>query len=203
MIGFIENFDSFSFNLVHYLEKGGASVKIFENHELIQRWNELNECEAFLIGPGPNEPFDSGELMQIIPKLVHLNKPILGVCLGHQALGQFFGWNLRRGQRPVHGKSSLIKHNGSGIFNGLDLEIMVGRYHSLVIEDASMIDDVQSSNAVEIEVTALTKDFEIMAFQHKIKPVFGVQFHPESVLTPQGQTIINNWLSLVNNPVTS
>ncbi len=193
MIGFIENFDSFSYNLVHYLRKAGGDVVIFENHELSKRWSELEKCDAFLIGPGPNEPENSGDLMRILERLVDLKKPILGVCLGHQALGQFFGWTLRRAKEPVHGKSSVISHSGdagSGLFNGLPQELQVGRYHSLVVDDASF-------GVSQLEVLARAEDHEIMAFQHKSAPIFGVQFHPESVLTPKGQELINNWLSLV------
>lgn len=197
MIGFIENFDSFSYNLVHYLRKGGAEVVVFENQELLLRWSELQKCKAFLIGPGPNEPENSGDLMTIMPQLVHLKRSILGVCLGHQALGQYFGWRLRKAKEPVHGKSSMITHSGMGIFEGLPLVIQVGRYHSLVVDDQSQ------EGSGELEVLARAEDQEIMAFQHREGGIWGVQFHPESVLTPNGQELINNWLSLVNTESTS
>lgn len=197
MIGFIENFDSFSFNLVHYLRKGGAEVLVFENHELLLRWTELQNCDAFLIGPGPNEPENSGDLMTILPQLVNLGKPILGVCLGHQALGQYFGWKLRKAIEPVHGKYSNISHLGIGIFKGLPSVVQVGRYHSLVVDDK-----LQEGGDV-LEVLARAEDQEIMAFQHRDGHIFGVQFHPESVLTPNGQELINNWLKRVNTESTS
>lgn len=199
MIGFIENFDSFSYNLVHYLRKGGVEVMIFENHELLLRWQELEKCDAFLIGPGPNEPENSGDLMTIMPQLVDLKKPILGVCLGHQALGQFFGWKLRRAKLPVHGKSSVISHTEVGLFKGLPQQLQIGRYHSLVVDDTESSDVGLSY----LEVLARAEDHEIMAFQHRYESIFGVQFHPESVLTPHGQELINNWLSLVRMESTS
>lgn len=196
MIGFIENFDSFSYNLVHYLCYGGVEVNVFENHNLVSRWEELKKCDAFLIGPGPNEPENSGELPIIINQLIALKKPILGVCLGHQALGEFFGWKLRRAVLPVHGKISMIVHSGNGLFKGIEMPMPVGRYHSLVIDDSDVKSDL-------IQVTARSEDGEIMAFEHLELPIWGVQFHPESVLTPNGQELLNNWLNLARIDLTS
>ena len=186
-IAFIDNFDSFTFNLVHYLEITGAKTKVFHNNELIKFQSEILECDGILIGPGPNTPEKSGELMLFLPVLIEMRMPILGVCLGQQALGEYFGMNLIHAKIPMHGKSSEITHNGIDIFIEIQSPMAVGRYHSLVVEQTEISRD-------NIEVLAQLNE-EIMSIKHLELPILGVQFHPESVLTPMGQKIIENWVN--------
>ena len=185
-IAFIDNFDSFTFNLVHYLEKAGAKIHVYHNCDLFKFQSEILKCNGVLIGPGPNTPEQSGELMRFLPILIQSQMPIIGVCLGHQALGQFFGMRLTHAILPMHGKSSEIKHSGIHIFKEIESPISVGRYHSLVVEQTN-------DSKLVIDVLAETKG-EIMSIMHKQLPIVGVQFHPESVLTPMGQKILENWI---------
>ena len=190
IIAFIDNFDSFTFNLVHYLEKAGVEIQVYHNCDLFKFQSEILKCNGVLIGPGPNTPEQSGELMSFLPILIGAKMPIFGVCLGQQAIGEYFGMNLEHAKIPMHGKSSEIVHNGLGIFRGIQSPIAVGRYHSLILEQT-----VESVNKIEILANI---NGEIMSIQHKELPIMGVQFHPESVLTPMGQKIINNWISGLN-----
>ncbi len=186
-IAFIDNFDSFTFNLVHYLEKAGAKTKVFNNGELFKFQSEILECEGVLIGPGPNTPYQSGELMLFLPVLIESGTPIFGICLGQQAIGEYFGMNLIHAKIPMHGKASEITHNRIGIFSGIHSPVAVGRYHSLILEQT-----VESSKNIDILGDC---EGEIMSIQHMELPIVGVQFHPESVLTPMGQKIIDNWVN--------
>jgi anthranilate synthase/aminodeoxychorismate synthase-like glutamine amidotransferase len=186
-IAFIDNFDSFTFNLVHYLENAGAKTRVFHNRELFEFQSEISACDGVLIGPGPNTPVQSGELLSFLPVLIDARIPIFGVCLGQQAIGEYFGMNLKHAKIPMHGKSSEITHNGVGVFSEMLSPISVGRYHSLIVE--------QTLESVEnIEILAHCEG-EIMSIHHKELPISGVQFHPESVLTPMGQKIMDNWVS--------
>lgn len=182
-IAVIDNFDSFVFNLVRYIKK--------ENHEVfIQRNNRidlelLETADAILLSPGPGIPSEAGSLLEVIRRF-HGRKSILGVCLGHQAIAEHFGGTLIRCPEPIHGKSSRITVTGaSPVFQDLPHEIEVGRYHSWQTE-------IPSSS--ELEITASTEDGIVMAIQHKTQPTAGVQFHPESILTPHGRKMIQNWL---------
>jgi anthranilate synthase/aminodeoxychorismate synthase-like glutamine amidotransferase len=186
-IAFIDNFDSFTFNLVHYLEKAGAEIQVYHNCDLFKFRSEILQCNGVLIGPGPNTPKQSGELLSFLPVLIETRMPILGVCLGQQAIGEFFGMNLIHAKIPMHGKSSEINHNGQGVFREIQSPITVGRYHSLLVEQT-----VESSENIKI---LAEYDGEIMSIQHMEFPIVGVQFHPESVLTPMGQKIMDNWVS--------
>lgn len=188
-VAFIDNFDSFTYNLVHYLQLTGTVLRVFRNDELDEHINELLSSDAIVIGPGPNAPSDAGMLMNILPLLIEKNKPILGVCLGHQALGEMFGWQLKIAAAPVHGKSSLMRHVCNGLFNGLDNPMQIGRYHSLVV---SSVDGL--NNLSVLEILGEDEIGQIMAFKHRDLPIWGVQFHPESVLTPQGQQLLDNWV---------
>ncbi len=188
-VAFIDNFDSFTYNLVHYLQLTGTVLRVFRNDELDEHINELLSSDAIVIGPGPNAPSDAGMLMNILPLLIEKNKPILGVCLGHQALGEMFGWQLKIAAAPVHGKSSLMRHVCNGLFNGLDNPMQIGRYHSLVV---SPVDGL--NNLSVLEILGEDEIGQIMAFKHRDLPIWGVQFHPESVLTPQGQQLLDNWV---------
>ena len=189
-IAFIDNFDSFTFNLVHYVENAGTNTAVFNNRELFEFQSEILECDGVLIGPGPNTPAHAGELLSFLPVLIEARIPIFGVCLGQQAIGEYFGMNLKHAKIPIHGKSSEIIHSGFGVFKGIQSPITVGRYHSLLVE--------QTLESVEkIEILAQV-DGEIMAIRHTELPIQGVQFHPESVLTPMGQKIIDNWIIGLN-----
>jgi anthranilate synthase/aminodeoxychorismate synthase-like glutamine amidotransferase len=181
----IDNYDSFTWNLVHYLQIAGAEVTILRNDELSVKEAADIETDGVVFSPGPRQPSEAGNLMSLVAYFVD-SKPVLGVCLGHQAIAMHFGWELKLAANPMHGKSCEITHNGKGIFEGLAQPLTVGRYHSLVVE----------SNQGVLKETAMSNE-EVMAFQHISKPIFGVQFHPESILTPEGQKLIQNWVNLV------
>ena len=181
----LDNYDSFTWNLVHYLLLSGAEVTVKRNDEITMDDFSVGDYSGLVISPGPCTPEEAGLLMPILSE-VAAKLPILGVCLGHQALGMHFGCRLVRAEKPVHGKAHFIDHNGEGVFKGLPNPLQVGRYHSLVLE--SVAEDLPL-------ITTAHCGGEIMGIRHKTLPVQGVQFHPESVLTPQGQTLINNWVA--------
>ena len=187
MILVIDNYDSFVFNLARYFENTGHHTLVVRNNTItLQEIHELKPTHI-VISPGPCTPNDAGISLEIIYKF-YKDIPILGVCLGHQAIGQVFGAKITHAKHPMHGKSSYILHNGNGIFNSIPKNIKVGRYHSLVVEDI----DANS----ELIVTATSLDNEIMAVQHKRYPVFGVQFHPEAILTEYGMAMILNFITI-------
>lgn len=185
-IAVIDNYDSFVFNLIRYLEEVEGCEVIVQRNDAID-YEEIDTCDSLLLSPGPGIPSEAGELMAIIDRY-KTEKPILGVCLGHQAIAESFGYELSQNEHPLHGKSSMIKHvNSSPLFVGIDEEFEVGRYHSWSVKGKSLD---------ELEVIASTKEGEIMAFTHKQLTIYGTQFHPESILTPQGRQIINNWVTI-------
>lgn len=187
----LDSYDSFTWNLADYLMRTGAEVEVIANDSTQADDNRFAEADGLVLSPGPKRPEDAGILMEVIRRYV-AQKPILGVCLGHQALGMHFGLKLIEAPEPVHGRTSLISHQGRGLFEGLDHPLEVMRYHSLVLqEDASV---------KEIEVEARTSDGLIMAFQHQQLPVFGVQFHPESILTSSGLLMMKNWTQIIKKP---
>ncbi len=188
-IAFIDNFDSFTFNLIHYFKNTGSEVELFHHNELFENQDKIFGANAVVIGPGPKTPIEAGELMPFLEVLVGRKFPILGICLGQQAIGQFFGMKLKLANLPMHGKTSLVEHVDGNIFLNIENPMKVGRYHSLVVEMTEI--------STEIEPIA-TCNGEIMAIQHVQLPIFAVQFHPESVLTPQGQTLIQNWVNLLS-----
>lgn len=185
----IDNYDSFVFNLVRYLKENKyCEVNVMRNDSI--NVDVLDQCDAILLSPGPGIPKEAGELMNIIHSY-HSTKPILGVCLGHQGISEYFGCKLVQNKKPLHGKSSTISHNEqSSLFEGIEKEFQVGRYHSW---------SVNPSVSKDVEILAETDDQEIMAIRHKELPIFGVQFHPESILTPMGRIIINNWITTIQN----
>jgi anthranilate synthase/aminodeoxychorismate synthase-like glutamine amidotransferase len=187
-IAFIDNFDSFTFNLIHYFKNTGSEVELFHNHELFKNQEKILKANAVVIGPGPNTPNDAGELMSFIALLVEFKFPIFGICLGQQAIGQFFGMNLKLAKLPMHGKTSEIVHAQNSIFSEMRNPMKVGRYHSLIVE--------MTEHSTEIEPIAHCES-EIMAIKHVSLPICAVQFHPESVLTPVGQILIQNWVNLL------
>jgi para-aminobenzoate synthetase component II len=184
----IDNYDSFTYNLVQYLGELGAEMRVVRNDEVSvdEIENELRP-EKILISPGPGTPDDAGISLGVIERFSN-KLPILGVCLGHQAIGQHFGGKVVRGPQPVHGKPVSISHDGKTIFTEIPQNFAAGRYHSLVIERESVPDC--------LEVSAESPDGLVMAMRHKELSVEGVQFHPESILTEHGKTLLSNFLAL-------
>lgn len=187
MLLVIDNYDSFTFNLVQYFGQLGVAMRVFRNDELTAAEAEQLNPDRILISPGPCTPSDAGISLDII-KTFAGKKPILGVCLGHQSIGQQFGGNVIRAPRQMHGKLSPIKHRGTDIFRDLPSPFTATRYHSLLVERSSLPDC--------LEITAETDEGEIMGLRHKQFPVFGVQFHPESIATEGGMHILQNFLAL-------
>jgi len=188
MLLVIDNYDSFTYNLVQYLGELGAEMKIFRNDAITvdEIENDLRP-ERILISPGPGTPDGAGITLPVIDRFAG-RVPILGVCLGHQAIGQHFGGRVVRGPEPVHGKPVVIKHDGKTLFAGIEGDFNAGRYHSLVVERESLPDS--------LEITAESPDGLVMGLRHKELPIEGVQFHPESILTEHGKLMLANFLSL-------
>ncbi len=188
MILVIDNYDSFTYNLVQYLGELGEELAVHRNDTLSVADIEAMRPARILISPGPGRPEDAGVSLEVITRL-GATTPILGVCLGHQAIGMAYGGIVRRANRPMHGKTSRIVHQNTSVFAGLPPVIEAGRYHSLVVADEGL--------PAELEVTARTEDDgTIMGLRHRQFPVHGVQFHPESVLTPDGKQMLRNFLAL-------
>src|SRR5215475_10101630 len=186
MVCVIDNYDSFTYNLVQYLGELGAAVRVVRNDAASVGEVEALRPEHIVISPGPGRPEDAGITMAVIKELGRTT-PIFGVCLGHQAIGAVFGGSVVRASVPMHGKTSTIEHDGKGVFSGIGTPFVASRYHSLVVADADLPDD--------LEVTARTRgDGIVMGLRHKRWPVHGVQFHPESILTAEGRTILRNFL---------
>jgi anthranilate synthase component 2 len=182
----LDNYDSFTYNLVQYLGELGASVTVVRNDAATVADVAALGAERIVISPGPGRPEDAGITMAVIREL-GATTPIFGVCLGHQALGAVFGGKVVRAQVPMHGKTSTIEHNSRGVFTGIAEPFQASRYHSLVVADEGL--------PAELEVTARTKeDGAIMGLRHRHLPVHGVQFHPESILTGEGHRILRNFL---------
>jgi anthranilate synthase/aminodeoxychorismate synthase-like glutamine amidotransferase len=187
MVLIIDNYDSFTYNLVQYLGEMKVKMEIHRNDQIsIDQIRTLNP-ERILVSPGPCSPRESGLSNDII-RTFSSTIPTLGVCLGHQCIGHVFGGNVIVNYRMMHGKTSLVKHNGKDLFAGLPNPFAATRYHSLVIERSSLPDC--------LEVTAETDEGEIMGVKHKTLPIWGVQFHPESILTENGRQILQNFLKL-------
>ena len=184
----VDNYDSFTYNLVQYLGELGADVLVSRNDEVTVREieNEIRP-DRVVVSPGPGTPDDAGVTLELIANLSG-HVPILGVCLGHQSIGQIFGGNVVRAPEPVHGKPAEICHDGKTIFEGLEYRFNAGRYHSLVVERETLPDC--------LEVSATTPDGIIMGLRHRRLKVEGVQFHPESILTTEGKRLLANFLKL-------
>jgi anthranilate synthase/aminodeoxychorismate synthase-like glutamine amidotransferase len=183
MILLVDNYDSFTYNLAHLLEELGAEVLVRRNDEIDAGEAERLRPSHLVVSPGPGRPRESGATLEIVRRLAPTT-PTLGVCLGHQAIVEAFGGEIRQAQRLLHGKASAVRHDGKGIFAGLPQEFAAGRYHSLA---AAQVPDV-------LEVSATSEDGEVMGVRHRDLPVDGVQFHPESVLTPDGPQLVRNFL---------
>ena len=188
MLLVIDNYDSFTYNLVQYLGELGADMKVVRNDEVsVDEIEQDLRPEKILISPGPGTPSDAGISLEAIERFSD-RIPILGVCLGHQAIGQHFGGKVVRAPEPVHGKPVQVHHDGKTIFEGIDGNFTAGRYHSLVVERESI------PGCLEISAESLVG--LVMAMRHRDLPIEGVQFHPESILTDHGKVILQNFLSL-------
>lgn len=187
MIVLIDNYDSFTFNLVHYLGTLGAGVVVHRNDKVSTHDVMASDPDAIVLSPGPCTPNQAGICLDLI-RTASPMVPILGVCLGHQAIGQAFGGAVVRAQVPVHGKLSLIYHDGTGVFRGIDTPFKATRYHSLVVDRASVPDD--------LAVTAETADHLVMGLKHTRRAVHGVQFHPESIASEHGFIVLKNFLDI-------
>ena len=187
MILVIDNYDSFTYNLVHYLNELGAETRVWRNDALTAEEALGQKPQAILLSPGPCTPDEAGICLDILAKAPKA-LPILGVCLGHQAMGQAEGGKVIRAQTLMHGKTDQIHHNGVGVFKDIPSPFTATRYHSLAIDRSSLPNT--------LEVTAWTEDGEIMGVQHKDRPMYGVQFHPESIATQYGHEMLANFLDL-------
>ncbi len=183
----IDNYDSFTFNLVHLLGELGADVKVWRNDEISVAGVMAEGADAIVLSPGPCTPNEAGICLDLVRE-ASLATPILGVCLGHQAIGQAFGGDVVRAPSPMHGKVSRVAHDARGLFRGLNGPFQATRYHSLVIERDSL--------PKSLDITAESDDGLIMAVAHCERPVHGVQFHPESIASEHGRTILENFLAI-------
>ena len=187
MILILDNYDSFTYNLVQYLGEMGEELQVFRNDEISLARIKKMKPSRIVISPGPGSPKDAGVSNDAI-RLLGPKTPVLGVCLGHQCIGEVFGGIVKGAARLMHGKTSKIYHDGKGLFKNIDNPFVATRYHSLLVERKSLPKD--------LEITAETKEKEIMGLRHKKYPIFGVQFHPESILTAPGKQILRNFLEL-------
>lgn len=185
----LDNYDSFTYNLYDYLLQTGAECQVVRNDAYAVPEFEHLDFQAIVLSPGPKRPADAGHMMALIEQW-NARVPMLGICLGHQALGEFFGARLVKSAVPVHGKTSVIRHPGDPMFAGIPAGFEVMRYHSLLLE---------SLEGTPLQTTASTDAGEIMAFRHRSLPLWGVQFHPESILTEFGLRFLKNWVALVQN----
>jgi anthranilate synthase component 2 len=183
----IDNFDSFTYNLVQYFGQLGVEQRVFRNDQITPREAVALNPDRVLLSPGPCSPSDAGVTLEII-RAFEGRKPIFGVCLGHQAVGQYFGGHVVRAGRLMHGKTSPISHRNTDLFKGLPQNFEATRYHSLLVDRATF--------PKELEITAETAEGEVMGLRHRTLPIWGVQFHPESIATPCGMKILENFLEL-------
>ncbi|CAA2106026.1 Aminodeoxychorismate/anthranilate synthase component 2 [Methylobacterium bullatum] len=188
MILVVDNYDSFVFNVVRYVEELGQEVKVLRNDAVDVAGIRALAPEALILSPGPCTPNEAGVTLPAIEALSG-EIPILGVCLGHQAIGAAFGGRVERAARPLHGQATAIRHDGSGLFAGLPDPMQVGRYHSLIVTPQPGMDE-------SLVVDAVSGEGEVMALSHRRHPTMGVQFHPESVLTENGHAVFGNFLDL-------
>ena len=187
MLLVIDNYDSFTYNLVQYFGALGIEQRVFRNDKISVEEALALQPSKVLISPGPCTPNEAGNSISMIEAFAD-KVPILGVCLGHQSIGQYFGGNIVRADRLMHGKTSVVKHNGKGIFAGIPNGIRIARYHSLIIERGAFPDILQ--------IVAETDEGEIMACHHRERPIWGLQFHPESIATQNGMDILKNFINL-------
>lgn len=181
----IDNYDSFTYNLYDYFLQSGTDCQVLRNDNPTLTDFQQLEFDALVLSPGPGKPQDAGAMMSLIDYFYN-KKPILGICLGHQGIGEFFGATLKKASLPVHGKTTLLQHSGHPIFENLPQTFKVMRYHSLILSD------FENS---ELEVLAQTPEGEVMAIGHPSLPIHGLQFHPESILSEYGLQMLQNWLN--------
>lgn len=189
MILLLDNYDSFTYNIYQCVASLGYEVEVVRNDQITVEEIGVAAYEAIIISPGPGTPDEAGISKEVIEKFAGI-VPILGICLGHQAIGEVFGGRVVRAPAPVHGKVSYIQHTGTGLYQGICPEFAVGRYHSLIVEKRSLPEC--------LTVTASSKDGLIMGLAHLDYKLYGVQFHPESILTPEGKTLFVNFLSSIS-----
>lgn len=185
MILVIDNYDSFTWNLVHYLMELGAEVEVVRNDALSAGQALSSGAQAFLISPGPKTPNEAGVSLDLVAACADAGKPLLGVCLGHQTIGQHFGGTVSRGGL-MHGKTSPVTHDGSGLFTDLPSPFTATRYHSLIVENIP----------AQLVVNATSDDGHVMGFRHETLPIHGVQFHPESIATEHGHAMLSNFMRI-------
>ncbi|EKQ55209.1 MULTISPECIES: aminodeoxychorismate/anthranilate synthase component II [unclassified Clostridium] len=185
MILMIDNYDSFVYNLVRYFEEIGEEVEVVRNDKIDMKNLDISKYLGIVISPGPKNPKEAGLCLNILDKFKG-DVPILGICLGHQCIGHYFGSEIVKGEKPMHGKISEVEHNNKGIFYGVKNPLKVTRYHSLVIDKEKFPE--------ELEITAETSDEVIMGIRHSKLPIYGVQFHPEAELTEEGHKILENFV---------
>ncbi|MDE2956386.1 MAG: aminodeoxychorismate/anthranilate synthase component II [Bacteroidota bacterium] len=186
MILVIDNYDSFTYNLVHLLGRHTSHLTVVRNDAVSCDWVDRQQFAGIIISPGPGRPASAGICKEVIIRLGP-HTPILGVCLGHQAIGEVFGATVTYAPSLMHGKTSIVHHTGAGLFDGIPESFSATRYHSLVVDPATITED--------LEVTASTADGVVMGLRHRRFPIEGVQFHPESVLTSHGPRLVANWLN--------
>lgn len=184
MILIMDNYDSFVFNVARYFEELGQRVRVVRNDAVTA---EDLEVKAIVVSPGPCTPHEAGQSLDVVRR-VSGQIPILGICLGHQVIGEAFGATVTRARRPLHGEASEIEHDGAGLFQGIPQHFAAGRYHSLIVE---------GTEGTPLRVTARAANGEVMGLQHESHPTFGVQFHPESILTEHGYELLRNFLKVV------
>jgi anthranilate synthase component II len=188
MILVIDNYDSFTWNLVHYLQELGAVVEVVRNDAIGVGQALSSGADAFLISPGPCTPNEAGISLDLVAACAEAGRPLLGVCLGHQSIGQSFGGTVARAKQLMHGKTSLVSHDGTGLFEGLPSPFTATRYHSLTVEEGDL--------PPSLVVNARSEDGTIMGFRHEGLPIHGVQFHPESIATEHGHAMLANFMRL-------
>ncbi|MFN0045265.1 MAG: anthranilate synthase component II [Sphingorhabdus sp.] len=190
MILVIDNYDSFTWNLVHYLLELGAEVEVVRNDDMSAGQAMSSGAEAFLISPGPKTPNEAGVSLELVAACADAGKPLLGVCLGHQTIGQHFGGTVTRGGL-MHGKTSPVTHDGTGLYLGLPSPFIATRYHSLIVENIPE----------SLIVNATGDDGHVMGFRHRTLPIHGVQFHPESIATEHGHAMLANFMKIAGMTV--
>jgi anthranilate synthase/aminodeoxychorismate synthase-like glutamine amidotransferase len=184
----VDHYDSFVYNLVQLIEGAGFATEVLRSDSEPAAAMAARQPQGVVLSPGPGRPEDAGAMVELV-KALDDRTPLLGVCLGHQAIGVAFGAHVGRAPQPVHGKTSLVRHGGQGLFAGVSNPLEAGRYHSLAVQRERL--------PADLAVTAETEEGVVMAIEHRRLPRFGVQFHPESILTPDGPQIVKNFLSLV------
>jgi anthranilate synthase/aminodeoxychorismate synthase-like glutamine amidotransferase len=185
---FVDNFDSFTYNVVHLLASQGAAPAVMLNDDSVLQPALLDDYDALVVGPGPGKPHDAPQMMAVLREAIDRGMPVLGVCLGLQAIGETLGASVVHAPSQMHGKTSRVEHNAGGLFEGLPSPLTVTRYHSLCVDTATLPDTLR--------VTARSSDGVIQAVAHVSRPVYGVQFHPESVLSEGGEPLVRNWIRL-------